>query len=395
MSLVINHNLMAMNAARSLSSSYSRLSTSVQRLASGLRVNSAADDAAGLAVREMMRTDIRVLNQGVRNANDAISMIQTADGALSVIDEKLTRMKELAEQASTGTYTTAQRLIMDSEFQAMASEITRIATATDFNGVKLLDGSLSGSGADGTSGNQMKIHFGTGNSSAEDYYYVKINGATASALGIGGGGGSGTPNEVIQAYLKAHPAYKTTFAVASVNFFATQLGPGVLPSFLTDPTEFDKNAPDLACYGYPPSGGGPYHYVDFFQNLKDGSVFVLRTEQTGGTYTYEGFEKAEAGGNIKTQANAQQALGMIDSAIVAKDNIRANLGAISNRLANTVSNLSIQAENLQAAESRISDVDVATEMTNFTTNQILVQSAVSMLAQANALPQLALKLLGA
>jgi flagellin-like hook-associated protein FlgL len=392
MSLVINHNLMAMNAARSLNISYGRLATSVQRLSSGLRINSAMDDAAGLAVREMMRTDITVLNQGVRNANDAISMIQTADGALSVIDEKLTRMKELAEQAATGTYTTAQRLIMDSEFQAMASEITRIANATDFNGVKLLDGSLSGTGLDGTSGNQMKIHFGTGNSSAEDYYYVKINGATASALGIGGGGGSGTPNEVIQAYLQAHPIYSTTFATANVNFFVTELGPGVLPSFLTDPTEFDQNAPDLACYGYPPSGG-PFHYVDFFQNLKDGSIYVLHTEQNGGTYTYEGFEKAEAGGNIKTQANAQQALEKLDSAIVAKDNIRANLGATANRLANTVSNLSIQAENLQAAESRISDADVATEMTEFTRNQVLVQAGVAMLAQANSLPQLALRLL--
>ena len=133
----------------------------------------------------MMRTDIRVLNQGVRNANDAMSLIQTADGALSVIDEKLTRMKELAEQAATGTYTSAQRQIMDSEYQAMASEITRIAMATDFNGVKLLDGSLSGSGVDGSTGNQMKIHFGTGNSSAENYYYIKINNATASGLGWG------------------------------------------------------------------------------------------------------------------------------------------------------------------------------------------------------------------
>ena len=179
MSLVINHNLMAMSASRYLGISYDRLSTSVSRLASGLRINSAADDAAGLAIREMMRTDIRVLNQGVRNANDALSLIQTADGALSVIDEKLTRMKELAEQAATGTYTSAQRLIMDSEYQAMASEITRIAMATDFNGVKLLDGSLSG-----TTG-QMKIHFGTGNNSAEDYYYININSATASALGVG------------------------------------------------------------------------------------------------------------------------------------------------------------------------------------------------------------------
>lgn len=290
--LVINHNLMAMNAARSLSFTYGRLATSVQRLASGLRVNSAVDDAAGLAVREMMRTDIRVLNQGVRNANDAMSMIQTADGALSVIDEKLTRMKELAEQAATGTYTTAQRLIMDSEYQAMASEITRIASATDFNGVKLLDGSLSGTGVDGTSGNQMKIHFGTGNSSAEDYYYVRIDQATASALGVGNSAAVG------------------------------------------------------------------------------------------------------AGYTISTQSAAQVALEALDDAITTKDNIRANLGALANRLANTVSNLSIQAENLQSAESRISDVDVATEMTEFTRNQILTQAAVSMLAQANSLPQLALRLLG-
>jgi flagellin len=292
MSLVINHNLMAMNAARNLSFTYNRLATSVSRLSSGLRINSAADDAAGLAIREMMRTDIRVLHQGVRNANDAMSLIQTADGALSVIDEKLTRMKELAEQAATGTYTAAQRLIMDSEYQAMASEITRIASATDFNGVKLLDGSLSGAGLDGSPGNQMKIHFGTGNSSAEDYYYIHINAATASALGVGNGMGT-----------------------------------------------------------------------------------------------------VQAGYTISTQAAAQVALEAIDSAVTTKDNIRANLGAIANRLANTVTNLTIQAENLQAAESRISDVDVATEMTEFVRNQILTQSAVAMLAQANTLPQLALQLI--
>ncbi len=292
MSLVINHNLMAMNAARSLNLSYNRLATSVQRLSSGLRVNSAQDDAAGLAVREMMRTDISVLNQGVRNANDAISLIQTADGALSVIDEKLTRMKELAEQAATGTYTTAQRLIMDSEYQAMASEITRIANATDFNGVKLLNGSLSGTGVDGTPGNQMKIHFGTGNASAEDYYYVRITEATASYLGVGNSAAVG------------------------------------------------------------------------------------------------------AGYTISTQSAAQGALDALNAAVAVKDTIRANLGGVANRLANTISNLSIQAENLQSAESRISDVDVATEMTEFTRNQVLVQAGVAMLAQANSLPQLALKLMG-
>ena len=142
--MYINHNTMASQVGNNLTSHYNDLKTSTSRLSSGLRINSAADDAAGLAIRELMRTDIAALQQGVRNANDAISLIQTADGALSVIDEKLIRMKELAEQAATGTYDSTQRLMIDSEYQAMASEITRIANATDFNGIHLLDGNLSG-----------------------------------------------------------------------------------------------------------------------------------------------------------------------------------------------------------------------------------------------------------
>ncbi|NLW80997.1 MAG: flagellin [Desulfovibrionales bacterium] len=294
MSLVINHNLMAMNASRNLATAYNSLSTSTSRLSSGLRITSAADDAAGLAIRELMRADISSLNQGVRNANDAISLIQTADGALQVIDEKLIRMKELATQAATGTYTSDQRAIIDSEYQAMASEITRIANATDFNGIYLLNGNLSGphDGTAATSTGQLKVHFGTGNDSDEDYYYIAIGDATAAALGVGNSTAAGT-----------------------------------------------------------------------------------------------------AGHDISTQANAQNALDALNTAITTKDNIRANLGALQNRLENTITNLTIQAENLQAAESRISDVDVATEMTNFVRNQILTQSAVAMLSQANSLPQMALQLL--
>ena len=297
MSLVINHNLMAMNSARNLNSSYGKLSDSTRKLSSGLRVDTAADDAAGLAIRELQRADIATLQQGARNANDAISMIQTADGALSVIDEKLTRMKELAEQAATGTYDSTQRLMIDSEYQAMASEITRIANATDFNGIHLLDGTLSDDTHDGsgiTATGKMKIHFGTGNDSAEDYYYIKIGNSTASALGVGN---SADPN-------------------------------------------------------------------------------------TSMAFT------------VSTQQAAQSALVGITNAIVSKDNIRAHLGAMQNRLENTITNLNTQAENLQAAESRISDVDVATEMTEFVRNQILSQSAVAMLSQANSLPQMAMQLIG-
>ncbi len=299
--MYINHNQMATQVANTLTSHYGNLSSSVQRLSTGLRINSAADDAAGLAIRELMRTDIAALQQGVRNANDAISLIQTADGALSVIDEKLIRMKELAEQAATGTYDSTQRLMIESEYQAMASEITRIANATDFNGLKLLDGSLSSSSHEGKGGGKqglestgkMKIHFGSMNDSAEDYYYIQIGTSTASALGVGN-----------------------------------------------------------------------------------------QAEKTSSAYT------------VSTQEAAQKALVGLNDAVVSKDKIRAHLGALQNRLENTISNLTTQTQNLQAAESRISDVDVATEMTAFVRNQILTQSAVAMLSQANSMPQMAMQLIG-
>ncbi|MDR2573614.1 MAG: flagellin [Desulfovibrio sp.] len=294
--MYINNNQMALNVGNTLANHYSNLQTSTRRLSSGLRVNSAADDAAGLAIRELMRADIAALNQGVRNANDAISLIQTADGALGVIDEKLIRMKELAEQAATGTYDSTQRLMIESEYQAMASEITRIANATDFNGIYLLNGNLSSddhNGAGLKSTGKLKVHFGSGNDSAEDYYYIQIGTATASALGLGTGAAQGSK-------------------------------------------------------GY----------------------------------------------SISTQQAAQEALAAINQAVISKDKIRANLGAMQNRLENTISNLTTQAENLQAAESRISDVDVAAEMTQFVRNQILTQSAVAMLSQANSMPRLALSLIG-
>jgi flagellin len=286
---------MAVTAASNLGDAYNNLSTSVRRLSSGLRIGSAADDAAGLAIRELMRAEIAALNQGVRNANDAISMIQTADGALGVIDEKLIRMKELAEQAATGTYNSDQRLMIESEYQAMASEISRIANATDFNGVHLLNGNLSSGTHNGnllTPTGQMKIHFGPENDAEEDYYYIQIGDATASALGVGSS-----------------------------------------------------------------------------------------TSSSQMAYT------------VSTQHAAQRALVGLKAAIISKDKIRASLGAIQNRLENTISNLQIQAENTQAAESRISDVDVSLEMTQFVRYQILSQAAVAMLSQANSLPQMALSLI--
>ncbi|MGD2174154.1 MAG: flagellin, partial [Candidatus Brocadiaceae bacterium] len=256
MGLVIRHNMAAQAAYRNLSATYRGLAESINALSSGLRINSADDDAAGLAVRELMRAEVAGLSQGVRNASDAISMLQTFDGAAQVIDEKLTRMKELAMQASTGTYSDTQRSLMQDEFDQMRSEINRIANATSFNEIYGLNASAT-----------IKIHFGTGNSSAQDYYYITEQNMTSSALGL---------------------------------------------DALT----------------------------------------------------------------IASQASAQAALTAIDSAISTKDTARAHFGAMMNRLENTISNLEIQRENIQAAESQISDVDVAWEMASLTRSQVLAQAGV-------------------
>ena len=293
--LSINNNLMSLTVSNNLNNAYSDLAVSTRRLSSGLRITQSSDDAAGNAVSQLQLADIASLNQGVRNANDGVSMLQTADGALGVSDTILIRMKELATQAATGTYTSSQRLIIDSEYQAMASEITRIASATQFNGIYLLNGNLSSttsSTAGLTSSGKLKIHFGITNNSAEDYYYVQIGSCTASSLGVGLAAGT-----------------------------------------------------------------------------------------------------SATGASISTQSLAEGALAAINNAITSKDKIRADLGALENRLADTVQNLTIQGQNEQAAQSQIADVNVATEMTNFVRAQILVQSSVAMLSQANSMPKMALQLL--
>ena len=489
MSTSIKHNLLAVETTRHLTAHYASLSDSVRRLSTGLRVERAADDAAGLAVRELMRADVAALGQGARNANDAISMIQTADGALQIIDEKLIRMKELAEQAATGTYDSTQRLMIDSEFQQMASEIDRIAKATDFNGVKLLDGSLSGphdgtgrGSADGLSSTgALKVHFGTANDSAEDYYYVEIGDCTLAGLGLreggaggGGGGGGGGYGGVPILSEKVQNGQLAEYNSGFISFGIIPAGTKNLSLYLNDGAQpddiliYNRKGELLAGnpmnqWSYIPTGneysesngflpGAAYdsHKVNgtgTFLNYVS-SNYLYNFTVDGMNFSYTGSTKdfnpntrdpvekltidnvtedlvlvvagigvfnfsaswtamptAGGGGvvtpgdpngdiiSIKTQELAQQALNRLDSAIVRKDQVRAHLGAMQNRLENTVSNINIQAENLLAAESRISDVDVATEMTTFVRNQILTQSATSMLAQANAFPHMLLELL--
>jgi len=593
MGLVINNNMMAMTAARNLQTIYGKLGKSIQRLSSGLRVNSAADDAAGLAIRELMRADIQVIRQGIRNASDGISLLQTAEGALSVVDEKLVRMKELAEQAATGTYTTVQRQIMNSEYQAMAAEIDRIANATEFNGVTLLDGSLDVM----VGGQDLKIHFGTGNSSSADYYFISMDDVRATpvtGLQVGWSGDNtdvwvnqtdvgATTGEAISTtngnllfaidYDNSRTVgsavstelenivglYEVTSGTTDLQTLVNAInagtaarvgidiispGPNGLGAALglvnsADNVHITVGDVKIAFYGSAAAAGGGANYVDndtdiaiaaSGQNAADfasiltsaintanGNVFAVWNGETSGspimvfakqagetgnsyqaqedvsgttlkvqfsgadintttsatTGTFSGggeqwvnasidvdddgnfhlqiagyatgagadisfFDASSASGyngggivgasgwigslpgydssaatewlqtanasglssyfsdpgrNILTQSAAQFALGALEEAINRKDTDRASLGAFMNRLENTITQLNIQAENLQAAESRISDVDMALEMTEFTKNQIMVQAATAMLAQANTITQVALTLL--
>ncbi len=507
MALTINHNLMAMNTARNLGTAYGGMSTSVQRLSSGLRVGTAADDAAGLAIRELMRADIKAINQGVRNANDAISMIQVADGALGVIDEKLIRMKELAMQASTGTYSSDQRIIIDSEFQAMKSEIDRIARATDFNGIHLLNGSLSTVTSRPAYLDGMLAHYtfdGTlvdseGGASVIAHNNVTLNAGDARIVGSAGdyvlparpaGGYLEVPqvdwgavddftlsisiqeDDITQAanqvsyvtysnlFVGIHRDHNTIQFRAGANVlnvpFVSANDQGKMITWTMtlnsetfsvykdgslvaeDTTPATLGSPNPIYAGEHNIGlvywtdGGRRNAARFIGNVDDYRIytkalsesdiqalnngagersnsFVIDDNQVDvhfgpGNDAKEDFYSvnmkrvdSEALGirntEINTQEQAQGALAVLDQAIIHKDNVRANLGAMQNRLENTITNLSIQAENLQASESRISDADVSQEMTELVREQILAQSATAMLAQANSFPKMALQLI--
>ncbi len=413
--------MMAANAARHLGTSYDSLGTSVERLSSGLRINSAKDDAAGLAVRELIRADVAVLQQGSRNASDGISMLQTMEGAMAVIDDNLIRMKELAEQASTESYSSAQRTIMNNEFAEMASEIERIANATTFNNIAMLNDSGSGT---------VAIHVGTTDTISVD----KVD-MTRSGLGIqtGNAGWSLTSEKdngetaVSDAWAtltdSGSKAYTMTITFQNEAALAVSLassGAGTTHS-LTDV----KEAINAVSLNLSVKGDGTVQAYEAAEIIRDADgTYQLKINSRTSTatsvtmastgavdaatnglvslgdadmLTTDNFETAAgdagSGISIDTAANAISALATIGSAISTKDAARATFGYKMNRLESTISILDIQAENLMSAESRISDVDVATEMAALTRTQVLSQAGISMLSQANSMPQMALSLL--
>ena len=402
--LAIKNNLMAANAARHLGKSYNALARSVERLSSGLRINSAKDDAAGLAVRELIRADVAQLKQAQRNAADGISMIQTGEGAMGEIDSILIRMKELAEQAATGSYSSAQRVIMNAEYAELSQEITRIAGSTDFNENQLLN-----------STDPINIHVASGNititpsvmdsatlgvstslATKETYAHLRTVASAANEY-LASGEITDGQKEEIKFQFGSETQYTITLGAyasdgislnALVDVINTQVAiqNGTNAAYAAATALYNSTYQSYSLQLQALAGGAGNMTL-----ASDATSLSLMNELSDFTELING--DAGTGNSLVKAASAADALTSIETAINLKDTYRAQLGYWMNRLEAAESVLGIQAENLLVAESRISDVDVATEMAEMTRTQVLAQAGIAMLAQANAMPQMALTLL--
>jgi flagellin len=378
MGLSVNTNVAALNSYRNLSTTDSQMNKSLERLSSGFRINRAADDAAGLAISEGLRSQIGGLKVAVRNTQDGISVVQTAEGALTETHSILQRMRDLSVQAANDTNDTNSRAAINAESGALKSELDRIASKTTFNNVALLDGNYTA----------KKFQVGY---AANDTIDVNIT--------------STGPQGVKATY--ANGAASTTAATASF----TAGGVTVTTGTLTASTDANNIVNQLnADSGFSSAFVARVTSTGGMEiQLKNSSVTATAITVAGtglaGTKTDAantatgsgGFSSSALGLNtldLTTQANANTAIGLLDTAIKSVSTSRANLGALQNRFEHTINNLNVTAENLTASESRIRDTDMAMEMTNFSRTQILSQAGTSMLAQANQASQSILKLLG-
>jgi len=384
---VINTNVMSLNSQRNLSSSGAELATSLQRLSSGLRINSAKDDAAGLAISQRFTTQIRGMDQAARNANDGISLAQTAEGAMSEIGNNLQRVRELAVQSRNATNSDTDRAALNAEAQQLKAEINRVAGQTNFNGVNLLDGSFQDQtfqvGAN--QGETINIsgivdakstNLGTWTSTDTTAYTQTTAAATATAFATGmsmdingvtvstaaGAADAAAATAALKASFDTAKANAANTGLANVTMDAT----GKITS--TDASLALSNLTNVSGVTAGTTAGT--------------ASTVAGTAQTG-------FDNLD----ISTAAGADDAMLAMDGALEAINTARANMGAVQNRFSSVVANLSSTSENLSAARSRIQDADFAKESAQLTRNQILQQAGTAMLAQANQAPQGALSLL--
>jgi len=396
--MIINHNLGAMNANRNMGINSANANKSMEKLSSGLRINKAGDDAAGLAISEKMRGQIRGLDQASANAADGISMLQTGEGALSETTSILQRMRELATQAASDTNTTDDRKEIQKEINALTSEVNRIGNTTEFNTQKLLDGGE----AQRTGAATGTTSTGTGTTASADAQTV--GGANAFSFSAGVENvdkgnidiqfATGTAGAAFSADGKTLTVTldSTDATISASDVQALIVG---ADSDVNKPTGLDMTKFTVAADGTDVIDGTGT--VTEKVTLAGGTAAATST--TGAFTSEAGVSNGTTGTlgesalDVSTHDNATSAIDILDKAIASVSGERSKLGAYTNRLEHTINNLGTSSENLTSAESRIRDVDMAKEMSTFSKNNILNQAAQAMLAQANQQPQQVLALL--
>ena len=384
----INHNISALNAWRQITQTNYAMSKTLEKLSSGLRINRAGDDAAGLAISEKMRGQIKGINMAIKNAQDAISLIQTAEGALNEVHSILQRMRELAVQASTDTNTDVDRAQIQKEVDQLIEELNRISRTTEFNTKKLLDGKLesfrNAPDIKVVTGGNLDAAYSLASSAAsidEGTYVIEV------------GNFDGDTTLDVRVVLITNDASSPAQTVTTT-FNAGVATIGGLSITWDNTFNYSVNANDIPVGEVIDSAVIRAEAVNTSSNQ-----LVFQIGANEGHNMILGIDNMSASAlgvqNLKvdTQNNAERAIMIVDAAIHRVSSIRSALGAVQNRLEHTVANLGVAAENLTAAESRIRDADMAKEMMTFTKQQILLQSATAMLAQANAIPQSVLTLM--
>lgn len=398
MSLIINTNVMAINAQRNLSSTNIKLGRALEKLSSGLRINRAADDAAGLAISEKMRSQIRGMRQGSRNAQDGISMIQTAEGAMSETHELLQRMRELAVQAGNSTLSTQDRTAIGAEIQSLKTEIDNIANRVTFNGLSLLTGALATLNA-GTGTAAVGTTLATGATAVISG--VEVSDAKPAAtytLTRVGGAGAGTALRLsnnLDSILIDVTADPTIGADGTMILNFNGGGHALKLTLSGAAGKTAANVYDdlnsLTVITAAGSGGATFRVgADVGQDINVTFTDVRTTNLGGGTKISTIVVDDQ---NVSTIAKANTLLGSIDTAVVEVSAQRAKLGAAQNQMEAAVNSLGVVVENLSASESRIRDADIAQVSSELTARQIMQQAGVAVLSQANSTSQNVLALL--
>ena len=427
MGMSVNTNVAALNSYRNLSVTNDQMSKSLERLSSGFRINRAADDAAGLAISEGLRSQIGGMKQAVRNTQDGISVVQTAEGALSTSTSILQRMRDLSVQASnSGSLNDSAKANIQKEVGQLKEELTRISTTTNFNGTKLLDGSYSGVfqvGAD--SGQSITVAIGAPGKGM-DAAGLGVNGVDVTGVGkyTAASGGTAAGSVVVSTAAASGTAAVLTFnkeGAATSDTFSGASGSVAGYEKLTGTVSFGGKTFDLSTVDYSGvTSTGATAATESLAALNKAASkafgladtatpFAAATATTltfttpndisgytdaAGAISGSAADLAKATPVFSAGSGATQAIKDIDAALQTVSSLRADLGAKQNRFEHTINNLNVAVENTTASESRIRDTDMAQEMTNFTRTQILTQAGTAMLSQANQASQGILRLLG-